>query len=78
MEGIPDDFLGVKTIHHQIGALGFHIGKHIEDQRQTLAAACLRQEGAHQRFGGGAGIVGHIIRLSYAEFHITAAERLKV
>ena len=78
MEGVPDDFLGVVAVEHQVGALGFHIGEHIENQRQALAAAGLGQEGLHQRLGGGAGFVGHIGGLPHAEPHIAAAERLEV
>ena len=49
MERIADDLLGVVAVEHQVGALGLHVGEHVEDQRQTLAAARLGQERLHKR-----------------------------
>ena len=78
MERIADDLLGVVAVEHQVGALGLHVGEHVEDQRQTLAAARLGQERLHKRLGGGAGLVGHVGGLADAELDVAAAERLEV
>ena len=78
MERLAHDVRGMVAPKHQVGALGLHVGEHVKDQRQALAAGGLGQVGAYQRLGGRAGTVGHIDGLPHAELGVAAAEHLEV
>ena len=78
MERVAHDVLGMVAPEHQVGALSFHVGEHIKDQRQALAAGGFGQIGGDERLGGRAGTVGHIDGLPDAELDVAAAERLEV
>ena len=78
MERLAHDLFGSVAAVHQIGALGLHIGEHVEDHRQALTAAGLGQERPYQRLGGGTGFVRHVDGLPHAKLGVAAAEHLEV